>query len=346
MHGLTSFLKLLCIPLLMAQFSQSKNGRLVLIGFLTSSTLLLAVSWFIFFQPELAAPLKPRFPGVPVKDYIAQSAIFTVCIFVFAGLALDELRRGRRLLGVICASTSIIFMMNILYIAASRTFLLAIPVLSAILAYRAFGWKGLTSVGFGAALIVLAAWPTASFFRERAQSLLVELETYSPNGQPTSAGERLIFWSRSLDFIRSAPVLGHGTGSIRELFRRAAEGQSGVAAEATANPHNQVFAVGIQLGAVGVVVLICMWAAHLALFRSTEQAAWIGSIVVLQNIIGSMFNSHLFDFLHGWLYVVGVGVAGGLILQSRCPAASLQMKIPGSTPAQPSGSQVESASAD
>jgi len=36
--------------------------------------------------------------------------------------------------------------------------------------------------------------------------------------------------------------------------------------------------------------------------------------VVIQNIIGSLFNSHLFDFTEGWLYVFGVGIAGGMVM--------------------------------
>jgi O-antigen ligase len=35
--------------------------------------------------------------------------------------------------------------------------------------------------------------------------------------------------------------------------------------------------------------------------------------VVVQNIFTSLFNSHIFDFLEGWIYVLGVGVAGGLL---------------------------------
>jgi hypothetical protein len=35
----------------------------------------------------------------------------------------------------------------------------------------------------------------------------------------------------------------------------------------------------------------------------------------LQNIVGSLFNSHLFDFVQGWVYAVGVGVAGVMALK-------------------------------
>jgi hypothetical protein len=30
---------------------------------------------------------------------------------------------------------------------------------------------------------------------------------------------------------------------------------------------------------------------------------------VVQNFVGSQFNSHLFDFTHSWVYVVGVDIA-------------------------------------
>jgi hypothetical protein len=37
-------------------------------------------------------------------------------------------------------------------------------------------------------------------------------------------------------------------------------------------------------------------------------------MVVLQNIFTSLFNSHIFDFNEGWMYVLGVGIAGGMVL--------------------------------
>jgi len=52
-------------------------------------------------------------------------------------------------------------------------------------------------------------------------------------------------------------------------------------------------------------------------------ATWIGLMVVVQNIFTSLFNSHLFDFNEGWIYALGVGIAGGTMLKasSRDPAS-------------------------
>ena len=39
-------------------------------------------------------------------------------------------------------------------------------------------------------------------------------------------------------------------------------------------------------------------------------------MVVVQNFFTSLFNSHIFDFNEGWMYVLGVGIAGGMMLKA------------------------------
>jgi hypothetical protein len=60
-----------------------------------------------------------------------------------------------------------------------------------------------------------------------------------------------------------------------------------------------------------------MWVSQFLLFRGSGLTAWLGLVVVAQNVVGSLFNSFLFDFTEGWLYVVGVGVAAGMVLRQR-----------------------------
>jgi O-antigen ligase len=45
-------------------------------------------------------------------------------------------------------------------------------------------------------------------------------------------------------------------------------------------------------------------------------------MVVVQNFFTSLFNSHIFDFTPGWIYVLGVGVAGGMMLKAGSREAS------------------------
>jgi O-antigen ligase len=60
-----------------------------------------------------------------------------------------------------------------------------------------------------------------------------------------------------------------------------------------------------------------MWLVHLTMFRGAGFASWIGLLVVVQNVLTSVFNSHIFDFHEGWMYVLGVGIAGGMAKPTR-----------------------------
>jgi hypothetical protein len=51
--------------------------------------------------------------------------------------------------------------------------------------------------------------------------------------------------------------------------------------------------------------------------RIHALACWIGMLVVVQNMLSSLLNTPLFDFTSGWIYVLGVGVAGGMALNGE-----------------------------
>jgi O-antigen ligase len=160
-------------------------------------------------------------------------------------------------------------------------------------------------------------WFTAPTLRGRVEASILEMQEYRAANKATSIGEHVAFLKEAWVIIASAPVVGHGTGSIAEQFRGVVAGKTGVSAEATVNPHNQTLAVAIQLGLIGALILWAMWIAHLALFRGSSVVAWLGLVVVTENIISSAVHSHLFDFNNGWLYVFGVGALGGTILGER-----------------------------
>jgi O-antigen ligase len=248
--------------------------------------------------------------------------MFTLSIMLLAQLAYDGWRDGRRRWALLLMALAVAFLANLFYAATSRTSLVVIVVLLLIFGYRQFGWKGAVGLVVACVLLAAAAWPSASFLRFRVGTIAGEIMKFDPGGSPTAAGERMVYWQKSVRFIREAPLIGHGTDSIRAQFRRAAVGQTGMAAQVSSNPHNQLLAVGIQLGFVGMAVLLAMWLAHLALFRSASFASWAGLIVVVQTFVGSLFNSHLFDFTHGWVYVVGVGIAGGTVLREAAARRS------------------------
>src|SRR5215510_13122669 len=84
--GLGGFYKLLAIPLLLAHFRRSDKATLVVGAFLVSCTLLLLLSYFLALWPGLTWR-GARSPGVPVKEYVAQSTEFVICFFILCAIA-------------------------------------------------------------------------------------------------------------------------------------------------------------------------------------------------------------------------------------------------------------------
>jgi len=321
--GLSGFHKLLVIPILFAHFRRSDKASWVLAAFLLSCSVLLAVSYFLALWPGLTWRGVRSGLGVPVKDYIVQSGEFAICVFILLAVA-PRVARTRPWTSIGLLLLGALFLMNFLYLETGRTTLAVTVVLLILFAFRQFGWKRGGLVILAAGIFALAIWESSPYLRARLGVMPQEIERYFKENASSSAGERLEFWKKSISFIPDAPILGHGTGAIRELFRQTAVGESGPSALVSPNPHNQTLAVAIQLGLAGSVLLYAMWVAHLYLFRGPGLAAWVGLVVAVQNIISSLFNSHLFDFTQGWIYVLGVGVAGGAVLWRGAKSRSEQ----------------------
>jgi O-antigen ligase len=319
LQGLEGFCKLLFIPFLLAQFRRSDRGWRVILWFLGASILLLLVSSALAWIPGLPWRGKPQMPGVPVKDYISQSGVFALCAFALLGYAADVWRRHRRPLAFAMVFVAAAFIANIVFVETGRTTLVTVAVLVPLFGLRQLGWRG----GVAAALVGCAVagtlWISSSYLKERVMHAIGEVQLYRTEHVPSSSGLRLEFWRRSIDIVSKSPIAGHGTGSIPMLLMPDAERDTQVDAFATVNPHNQILVVAIQLGLIGTSALLAMWIAHLRLFRGEGLISWIGQVAVVENIVGSLFNSHLSDFTQGWIYVFAVGALGGMALRQAVP---------------------------
>jgi O-antigen ligase len=315
--------KFLMLPLLLYHFERSARGGQVFIAFLASCAALMAMSWVVAFDPKLALKSGAEY-GVPVKNYIDQSQEFALCAVTLAYPVIGFLRARKIWPAALLGALSLCFVVNMLFVSVSRTALVTIPVMFAVFALLHLRWRNVVIIACIAAVLAGLAWATSPQLRRTGATFLRDYQLYKERDIPTSLGLRLVFWQKSLRFISEAPLFGHGTGSIRAMFEEDAVGQFGAEAEVVANPHNQTLSVGVQWGATGIVLLFAMWLVHLLLFGGEGLAAWIGLMVVLQNIFTSSFNSHLFDFNEGWIYVLGVGIAGSMVLAARSQASGVR----------------------
>ena len=320
LYAVSPALKLLVLPGLFYHFERSSRGIWVFVAFLVSCALLMAMSWLVVVEPSLSlkTPDEPGGRGIFVKNYIDQSQEFALCAVALAYPIIRLLRTNRIWQALALGAISLGFVVNMAFVIVSRTAMVTIPIMLAVFALLHLKWR--TSVMIFGVLAALAglAWATSPQLQTTLDTFSRDYRLYKTQNVPTSIGMRLEFWKKSLQFFAEAPVIGHGTGSTRGLFERAATGDTySATSQVIGNPHNQTLNVAVQWGSAGIILLYAMWLVHLLLFRGDGLVAWIGLLVVVQNIFTSLFNSHIFDFHEGWMYALGVGVAGGMTLAAR-----------------------------
>ena len=334
LYAISPTAKLLMLPLLLYHSERTDRGVWVFIAFLASSVLLMAVSWVVFFNPDLS--LKPQISsglyaptkGIFVKNYIDQSQEFALSAVALAYPIMIYLRSGRIPQAALLGAIALGFIANMAFVIVSRTALVTMPIMLAAFALLHLRWRTNVIIFCAATVLAALAWAASPQLQWTTTTFVRDYQIYKELDQPTSVGMRLEFWQKSLRFFAEAPIIGHGSGSTRGLFEQAATGPKVLAGgQVVSNPHNQTLNVAIQWGVIGVILLYAMWFVHLRLFRGEGLANWIGLLVVVQNIFTSLFNSHLFDFHEGWMYVLGVGVAGGMTLRARRKDAAASREI-------------------
>ena len=325
-HQLSQVGKFLVLPLLVYHFERSARGLNVFVAFLISCLLLALVSGVVALDPALSAKLYlsrgPYLPtsGIFVKNYIDQGQEFSLCAVALAYPVVTALRDGRNGKALLLAAAALALVANMMFVVTSRTALVTMPVMLVIFLLLHLRWRVALAAICGMALLTAGAWYGSPHLRATVAKFFIDYRLTMVLNNESGLGSRLIYWDKSLRFFADAPVIGHGTGSTRSLFEKAAVGQLGAEAVVVSDPHNQTLNVAVQWGAVGVILLYALWITHLLLFRGEGLVSWIGLLVVIQNMLTSIFNSHLFDFNEGWIYVLGVGIAGGMTLARRAKA--------------------------
>ncbi|MDI3567080.1 O-antigen ligase [Bradyrhizobium sp. Arg816] len=327
LHALGPPAKLLVIPLLIYQFERWPFGKWVFAAFLVSCALLMLYSFAVAIDPRLSLKLYlSRGPyqvesGIAVRNYIDQSQEFALCAIALVYPIVTLVRQGRVRIAALFAVLALGFLANMMFVVVSRTALVTLPVLLVVFALLHLRWRAALVAGAATALVAVSLWAVSPHLRATIGKFQSDYERSleADNNSISGMGSRLEYWRKSLGFIADAPLIGHGTGSIRGLFASVAANphDDPLRGEIVSNPHNQTLSNAVQWGVVGVLVLYALWIAHLLMFRGEGLACWIGMLVVVQNMLSSLLNTHLFDFTSGWIYVLGVGVAGGMALAAK-----------------------------
>lgn len=308
------YAKLLLIPLVMATAFTPKQALQIAYAFLAACIVLLALSWASFLWPT--GPWTWfKSPGVPFKDNAVQSGCFALSAF---GLAIGAIRiwaqdRRRAIAMIVLA---FLFFADVFLIYLSKTGAIMATALLGLFVVHAGGWRRAVIVAVAAAIVIGGALLASPQAQRRIAEINSDINASSGDtaaGETVSTAARMDFWSKAVGFVKAAPIIGHGTGSIKPLYQSMEATKPSPYGEATPDPHNQTLHTVLQVGLIGGLLLWAMWIAHARLFLARDYASIIGQAVVLQNVIGGLFNSHISAVTQGMLYCVAVGLLGALV---------------------------------
>ena len=318
--GVGHYAKLLLVPVAMACAFTPRQGLQIGYGFLAGCLVILVLSFLSFFV-HLPSPFSHAMDGVPVKDNAVQSGCFALCAFGLALGGVSTWVEGNRHRAVAMMILALVFLADVFMIYISKTGILMTAALVALFVVQAGGWRRSLLIATPIVLIAaIALWSSGPAQRRLAQIAtdIHAVDDGKASSEATlSTASRLDFWSKAVEFIGQAPWFGHGTGSTKSLYQSLEATRPSPYGEAVPDPHNQFFAIAIQVGLVGGAILLAMWAVHFSMFVGGGFACAIGQAVVIQNFIGSLFNSHLSTVTQGMLYCLAVGLLGGIVQRAR-----------------------------
>src|SRR3954464_5301041 len=223
-HAIGPAAKLLVIPLLIYQFERWPYGNWVFSAFLVSCTALMLYSFAVAADPALSLKLYlSRGPykvesGIAVRNYIDQSQEFALCAIALVYPTVSLLRRGRYRSAALFVALAIGFLANMMFVVVSRTALVTLPVLVVVFALLHLHWRA-ALVAIGAmGIVAVLLWNVSPHLRLTIAKFSGDYQASIVGNDVSGMGSRLEYWRKSLRFVGDAPLLGHGTGSIRELF--------------------------------------------------------------------------------------------------------------------------------
>jgi O-antigen ligase len=301
----------LLISLLITLFQEERIRRYAWWGFLASMALTLVLSYLIFFHllPEIQADnMKPIRPGTVLIGSIAQNFLMAFTVFLSATKARFA---ETRFLRVVFGAFSVLAAINVLFMVPSRTGQVVLVLLMGFYLFEWLRWKGVIAASLMIVLVagVIYGMP-ATAVHIRMSQLFQEYGEWQPERAAridSSTGLRMEFYHNSLKIIRENPLFGVGTGGFAGAYQRQVRNSPMVATE---NPHNQYLLTAVELGLIGLGILLILFVIQwrMAARLSSRQERSLAYAMLLAVTTGCLFNSFLSDHAEGLFYVWTTGI--------------------------------------
>lgn len=328
--------KLLLIPAIALLVRTPREALLAVGIYIASQSFVVATSWLLYLgAPVFWVPATRNSVATVYSSYLDQTIMTAAFAAICWHLRHDFPGRRGAWFGAALAAAGLV---NALVMLPGRSgHVAAIGVMSlALLWSMPARWR---IAGLVTPLVLVAlAMLLSTQFNKRLTAVVDEVRAYKQQNDPaSSSGQRLTFWSRSLQAIAERPLTGFGAGSWNREYTRLSRADGGQLVEGTAqvrNPHQEYLLWGVHLGVGGIVLLLAFMALVVRdarRFRTPVRHAAESLVAVLA--IACLFNSSLFDALIGEYFCIVIGLLLALGLQQRPATREDTAPLPQPVPA-------------
>jgi O-antigen ligase len=294
---LKKYREIIFIPIIISLLKDNPTGRKNCeYGFISGCILLMLISYSMYFS---IVPMAKY--GYSVIYHITHSFFMATLAFWALHKMIDS--RQYRYFWIIIFLLSLI---NLFYIAPGRTGMLVFFFLMLLFLVQRLSLLQQMVGMFVLTLLLSVTFLTSENFSSRSSEALKEVQEYQYGAARTSMGMRLDWWINCVGMIKEKPLFGYGTGSFLNEHDKWIEGTK---IQPTDNPHNEYLFIGVQLGVVGLVLFLMLFAAQIIYSSKLEKSdrLFVQGVVVAM-AVGCIMNSFLFDSHQGhfWAFLVGV----------------------------------------
>lgn len=320
--------KLIVITLMMVLIRSRREAMWALGAFVLAQLFLMASSWMLFAH----LPVPWATSNMALSEYAVfssyldqgiMSAVFAAICWHLRGLAPG--RFGKHL----AIFLALMALFNVLFVLSGRSgHVVAIALLSVAIMWE-LPKRYRPVVVLLPFLLALILFFSSTKVRERLAQVRTEMQSYSPQGEPTtSSGIRLGFWRAAIQIVAEHPLAGSGVGSWSSEYNRYQREKvpAHKDIDGNGNPHQEYLLWGVQLGIPGILLIFGLM---LAVLRDTKGMkrpyARAVQSALLALAMACFFNSSIYDALIGDFFCVLLGLLLALGLHSN---ASLTIASP------------------
>jgi O-antigen ligase len=305
-RSITKAATFLLIPIAAVLLRNPRDVRRAHLAFMSAIGLTILLSYLRWagMLPDALPILKDAGYSVSVvfKYHLTQNLMIAYGSFIFAVYARVASSRNTRILLGTCAAVGAI---NVLVIGDGRTGHVILLVLAVYYGAWCAGKRGgaiavllAAAVGTGAYLL------PGSSLHKRAELAISDLAQWEPGvqGKPSGVTERLEFHKRGMQIFLEHPLLGVGSGGFAAADSPLAQ-QAGL--PPARHPHNEYLLKAVELGVIGPLLMLLMFAVHWRQASYLPQPAHtaIARGLVLMYAVGSFGTSMLRDHAEALFFI-------------------------------------------